>query len=354
MKKWVILLAAALLLLTVRAQAAELPREVERALPREAEAVLEDVDLEGDNALAAGLGAIWETLADKAGAVVRRQARGAVSVLLAAVLCGMAEGAWPGEKVSPVVSMAGALSVSLTTAGSLEELMGLGVEAMRQLNGFSTVLLPTLAAATAASGALSSASVQQAAAMLFADILMRLVNGLLVPLVYLYVGVLTASACLPDNRLGTLAEGLKKTVSWLLATALTAFTLYLTAARVISGGADALTVKVTRAAISGAVGSIIAEASETVLAGAGALRSVVGLGGVLAVLAACAYPFLRLAVQYLLYKLAAYLSSLAGPPGLCKLIDGLGSAFGLVLGMTGACAMLLLVSILTFVGAVVP
>ena len=213
MKKWVILLAAALLLLTVRARAAELPREVERALPREAEAVLEDVDLEGDNALAAGLGAIWETLADKAGAVVRRQARGAVSVLLAAVLCGMAEGAWPGEKVSPVVSMAGALSVSLTTAGSLEELMGLGVEAMRQLNGFSTVLLPTLAAATAASGALSSASVQQAAAMLFADILMRLVNGLLVPLVYLYVGVLTASACLPDNRLGTLAEGLKKTVS---------------------------------------------------------------------------------------------------------------------------------------------
>ena len=34
MKKWVILLAAALLLLTVRARAAELPREVERALPR--------------------------------------------------------------------------------------------------------------------------------------------------------------------------------------------------------------------------------------------------------------------------------------------------------------------------------
>ena len=56
----------------------------------------------------------------------------------------------------------------------------------------------------------------------------------------------------------------------------------------------------------------------------------------------------------MLYKLAACLAALAGPPGLCKLIDGLGSAFGLVLGMTGACAMLLLVSILTFVGAVVP
>ena len=90
------------------------------------------------------------------------------------------------------------------------------------------------------------------------------------------------------------------------------------------------------------------------LAGAGVLRSVVGLGGVLAVLAACAYPFLQLGVQYLLYKLTAYLASAVGAPGLCKLIDGLGGAFGLVLGMTGSCAVLLLVSVLSSVAAVVP
>ena len=39
---------------------------------------------------------------------------------------------------------------------------------------------------------------------------------------------------------------------------------------------------------------------------------------------------------------------------LCKLIDGLAGAFGLVLGMTGACALLLLVSVLSSVAAVVP
>ena len=357
MRKWVILLAAALLLLTVRVRAAEFPREMEQALPKEAESVLDSVELEKDGALAAGLGVIWEKLAGKAGDVVRRQVRGAAGVLLAVALCGAAEGAWPGEKASAALSMVGALSVSLATAGSLEDLMGLGVETMRQLGTFSTVLLPTLAAATAASGALSAASAQQVAAMFFVDVLLRLVNGLLVPLVYLYVGVLTASACLPENRLGALAAGLKKAATWLLTTSLTAFTLYLTAVRVISGGADAMTVKVARAAISGVVpvvGGIIAEASETVLAGAGVLRGVVGLGGLLAVLAACAYPFLQLAVQYLLYKLTAYLASLVGPAGLYELIDGLGGAFGLVLGMTGACAMLLLVSILTFVGAVVP
>ena len=50
----------------------------------------------------------------------------------------------------------------------------------------------------------------------------------------------------------------------------------------------------------------------------------------------------------------AFLSCTMGPPELCRLIGGLGGAFGLVLGMTGACALLLLVAVLSSVGAVVP
>ena len=69
---------------------------------------------------------------------------------------------------------------------------------------------------------------------------------------------------------------------------------------------------------------------------------------------ACAYPFLQLGAQYLLYKLTAFLAGAVGAPGLCRLIDGLGGAFGLILGMTGSCAVLLLVSILASVGAVMP
>ena len=78
------------------------------------------------------------------------------------------------------------------------------------------------------------------------------------------------------------------------------------------------------------------------------------IDGLLAIFAVCIHPFLQLGVQYLLYKFTAFLSGVIGPPGLCKLIDGLGSAFGLVLGMTGACALLLLVSVLASVAAVVP
>ena len=121
--------------------------------------------------------------------------------------------------------------------------------------------------------------------------------------------------------------------------------------------ADAAALKVAKAAISGVVpvvGSILSEATETVLAGAGMLKNTIGVFGMLGILAACAHPFLQLGVQYLLYKLTAFLASTVGPPGLCKLIDGLGGAFGLVLGMTGSCAFLLLISVLSSVAAVAP
>ena len=76
--------------------------------------------------------------------------------------------------------------------------------------------------------------------------------------------------------------------------------------------------------------------------------------GVLVVLAVCMTPFLRLAVQYLVYKGAAALCAMVAQPRLSGLIDAIGSAFGLVLGMTGAGALVLLVSLVSAVKAVVP
>ena len=48
----------------------------------------------------------------------------------------------------------------------------------------------------------------------------------------------------------------------------------------------------------------------------------------------------------MLYKLTAFLASVIGDTELCGLIGGLGGAFGLILGMVGSCALVLLVSIL--------
>lgn len=345
--------------MTVPVLGSELPEELTEALPEGVTDMLEHVDPSDADGFSNGLAAIGAQIAGQAEGTLRKQLKGAVSVLLVAILCGVVEGFSHsvGEKGSLYLPMAGVLSVTLLTAGSLDSLIGLGAKTMEELQSFSHVLLPTLAAATAASGALTTATFQQVTTVFLVDLLLNLVNGLLIPLTYLYIGTLTASACLPEKQLGALADGLKKVITWILTTSLLLFTLYLSVARVISGNVDGATVRVAKSAISGVVpvvGGIIAEASETVLAGAGLLKGTIGVFGMLAILAACAYPFLQLGIQYLLYKLVAFLSTTAGPPSLCRLINGLGGAFGLVLGMTGACALLLLVSVLSSVAAVMP
>lgn len=359
MKK-IVFLFLALAALAFPARAASIPGDLEEALPEAAEDLLGQVDPSAPEGLAAGVGAILDRMGREVGDILRQRVRGAALVLLAVVLCGAVDGFYQGVdggKATIFLPMAGALSVTMLTAGSLDSLMGLGAGTIEELSVFSRVLLPTLAAAAAASGAMTSATMQQVTTVFLADLLIDLIHRLLMPMVYLYAGALAAAAMLPENRLGALAEALKKVITWILTTVLLAFTVYLSVVRVVSGSADAAALKVAKAAISGAVpvvGSILSEATETVLAGAGMLKNTIGVFGMLGILAACAHPFLQLGVQYLLYKLTAFLASTVGAPSLCKLIDGLGGAFGLVLGMTGSCAFLLLISVLSSVAAVTP
>jgi stage III sporulation protein AE len=97
------------------------------------------------------------------------------------------------------------------------------------------------------------------------------------------------------------------------------------------------------------VGGILADAAETVLAGAGILRRTVGIFGMLSILAMCIPPFLQLGIHFLVYKATAVLASTLSGGRVTGLIDGFGGAFGLVLGMTGACALILLIALISSV-----
>lgn len=343
-------LGLAVLVLCIPARAEELPEGVERALPREAGKLLEDVDNWSADSLTDGLSSLWGHIREDAGDLLRRQTRSVTPILLAALLCGMGDSLWNSVGASRrFLTMVGALTVTALTTGSLDSLMNSGTEAMEQLNTFSRTLLPALAAASAISGGITGATVRQAATVFFADLLMEAVRGFLVPMVYLYTGALTAGSALGEQRLLAAAELVRTVCTRLLTGLLLIFTLYLSVSGIFSTTVDSARVRVAKTAISGVVpvvGGIIAEASETVLAGAGMLKGSIGVFGLLGVLALCAYPFLRLGIQYLLYKLTAFLASVAGSPELCGLINGLGGAFGLILGMVGSCALVLLVSIL--------
>lgn len=363
MKGRIVAAAAVLLLLLCAVPAwAVLPEEVEDALSPDAQALLEqlDEDTADSGTLSKGAAKLWDNACRLLAAEFRSSLRVMVVLLGAVLLYGVAEGSFQAAEhplMANFVPLSFVLVITMTAAGDVQTMMGAGTETMEQLDVLSTALLPSLAAAVAASGGIVSAGVRQVATVFFANLLMTLIHSVLLPLVYFYVAASAADAMLPGNPLKRIAAGIKKVVTWALTGALVLFTGYLTISGAAATSADALTLQVTRTVISTAVpvvGGIISQASGSVLSGAGLLKNSIGIFGMLAVLATCLTPFLRLAVQYLLYKITAFLAGTAGNGTLVELIDALGSAFGLMLGMVGSCALLLLISITSSVSVVIP
>ncbi len=351
MRKVLPLVLLALTMLTVSARATAVDESWISALPETVTRAAE-----GGGVLAEGAAWLWGMARDSLDAIVRSGARSAALLALAALICGAAEGfaEGAGDRAARYVPYCGVLAATALATGDLRSLIGLGMQTVDELGTLSKLLLPTVAASMAAGGLVSTASVWQVTTLMVCGALSDTVARLLLPLVSCYTAASAAGAAMGEERLDALADGLQKLISVTLKLGMTAFTAYLAVAGVLTGTADRTAVRAAKVALSGAVpvvGGVLADAAEGVLAAAGALRGTIGVLGVFAILAACLLPLLRLGVQFLLYKLAAFVAHLAGTESLGAYIDRLGEAFALVFAMTACCALVLLVALLVAVTA---
>ena len=105
-----------------------------------------------------------------------------------------------------------------------------------------------------------------------------------------------AWAALGNDGLKRIGGLLKWLITILLSVVLLAFIAYLNLSGVISGGADAATVKAAKFTISNlvpVVGGVISDTAETLLAGASVPRNAAGVFGMLAVLGICIWRLSR-------------------------------------------------------------
>lgn len=295
-----------------------------------------------------------ETGKEALGGVVKRSVRSCVLLLAVTLLCGLTEGVKAGTGVT---TLAATLSITAIAVGDVNSLLSMGEEAIFNMETLGDVLLPTVSMATAASGTPAMAVVKHGATILFSDFLIRLIDTLLIPLCYAFVAANVAWAALGNDGLKRIGGLLKWLITILLSVVLLAFVGYLNLSGVISGGADAATVKAAKFTISNmvpVVGGVISDTAETLLAGASVLRNAAGVFGMLAVIGICVVPFLNLGVHYLMYKCTAALAATVSADGrITGLIEALGTAFGLILAMTASCAVLLVVAMVSTVSAVV-
>ena len=290
-----------------------------------------------------------ETAATALRDALNRSLHGAATLMLLGVLCGaLTVRGGKEDGAQEYVPLCGVLCAALLSAGDFETLMGLGARTVEELSVLSKVLLPVVASAMAAGGLAGTGSVWQVTALFASGLLTDLIQSVLLPLVYCYLALCAADAVLPGGRLRPLSETLQKGTGWTLTALLTVYSVFLTLSGVLTGSADRTALRMTKLATGAVpvVGGVLSDAAESVLAGASALRSTLGTLGVLGVLAVSLAPLLRMAVQYVLCRAAAFVCAVTGCEELKRFVECLATACSLVLAMTAGSALLLTVSLL--------
>lgn len=327
--------------------------KLEDALPEEAGKMMGDMKVIDSLDLSGGVQKLLKGIQGGIGEAVTSGLKSAAVILMIAILCSTVSTAFEGGAKYAI--LAGILAISAVSVSNVSAFIGLGSQTLDDMSTFSKMLLPTLTGAAAASGAITSAAAKYAATTLFMDIMMTVSKNVIVPLIYAYTATSIAEAALGGDGL----TGASNLLKWLAKTVMLGivllFVAYLSLTGVISGTTDAVTTKALKTTIQTVlpvVGSIIADASETVLAGASILRNAIGIFGFLAVAATCLFPFLHLGVNYLLYKAAAGLSGAIADGRITKLVNAVSTAFGMMLGLVGASAMMLFISIISVIKVV--
>ena len=329
--------------------------ELEGALGGDAEGILDGLSVMDSLDLDRGLSALLSGVGERIGDILRSSLRDAVLIVLIAILCSVVSSAFGGSGAEYVV-LAGVLAIAAVSVTSVNSFIGLGRATLEELDTFSKMLLPTLTGAAASAGALTSAAAKYAATALFMHVMITISNGVVMPLIFAYIAVSIAEAATGSSALSGAGDLIKWLAKTILTVMIIAFIAYMAITGVITGTSDAVAVRAAKVAISTVlpvVGSMIADASETVLAGASILRNAVGIFGLLAVAAICVIPFLRLGVSYLLFKAAGGLAGSIADKRIGGMINAVSSAFGLTLAMVGVAALMMYVSIIAVIRVVV-
>ena len=334
---------AFLCLLNTAASAAELSFGQERvygALPEQAEELMGGTR---NGSFAEGLNRIVEGVFPTLSSAVKEAMKSAAVMLCAVLLCSVAGGT---DGLDPAC-IAGVVCIGAAGMLRMDALTAAGVEALGQMQAFADVLLPAMTAGTAAAGGVTASTAIYAGTALFTDFLMRLMGDMLLPAIYTYVAMRAAQALCGGELLSRLSKLIKSFFQGGIKLIVFLFTGYLTVTGLVAGSADATLVKTMKLSLSGVVpvvGSMIADASETVIVGAAAVRNAVGVFGMLAVIAICVGPFLCTLVQLLILKMAAAAAGAMGQPRLLNMMDAVCDAMGFLLSMLAAAALMLLIS----------
>ncbi len=315
--------------------------ELEDSLPAEVERMLEDTADETGKGFFETLQKMLLEAVENGASILRSSVGSMIRILCIAILCKVMS-CVEVPHMELIVSVTGTMAVTLCCVSDLRNMIGLGVSSMDELVNFSGILIPVMSAAAIGSGALNGAAAIQSIAVFFFHLLIRVCNGILLPMVYAGLALSVVDSVMGSARL----KGFRDLITWMIKTGLKyityAFTGIISLSGMVAGTADAAALKAAKAAISTAVpvvGGMVSGVADTVLSNAAWLKSSIGIYGVLALLGIFLFPFVKMGISYLSFRLTAALCAVMETK-LGGLLEAISQSMGYIMAMAG-CGLLM-------------
>lgn len=258
----------------------------------------------------------------------------------------------PGRQLCGLVCV---ISTGTILIGSSQSLIGLGIQTVEELDDYGKLLLPVLTTALASTGAVSKSAVLFAGCSIFSALLTSAITALFVPMLYVYLALSIADRSVCNCVFSNIKKFIKWLMTWLLKLILYIFTGYVAVSGIISGSADAVTIKATKITLSGmipVVGGIISDASEAILVSASLMKNTAGIYGIYAFLAICIGPILRILAHSVILKVSGTLTGMFSIKEQSDIIEDFSQGMSMLMAATGTCCLLLLISTVSFIKGV--
>lgn len=270
-------------------------------------------------------------------------------ILYTALLCSLLP--LLSERIRNAATIAGATTIAAVMFQRTNTMISYASEAVWEICEYGKLLCPVLTTALAAQGGVTASAALYAGTTAFITLLSSLVSKLFLPMVYIFLTFSVAHNALDEEIMKKFSDTVKNILNWLLKILLIAFTTYMSVTGVISGTTDAATLKAAKVTISSVVpvvGSILSDASESVLVSMGIMKNAAGIYGILAVLAVFVGPFVKIGVQYLILKASAAVCGLFANKSISALVDDFSGAMGVLLAMVATGCVMVLISTVCF------
>lgn len=340
----IILVLLPILLVTVHAEAVEppaLPGKVQEYMPEEHESLGEGIAY----IVTVAISKLMPDLAEGCRLGFILLAMGIAVTLVAAY----------SDMTKKICGLVCVLSTSVLLLSSSQSLITLGIDTVVQLDDYSKLLLPAMTTALASTGAVSKSAMLYAGCTIFSTLLTSAIKTVFLPMIYMYLAVCIADRAIGDAVFSNIKKLLKWLMSWLLKLILYVFTGYIAVSGVVTGSADAISLKATKITLSGmipVVGGIISDASEAILVGASVLKNSIGVYGILAFFAICIGPVMKILVHSAILKVTGALTGMFSLQEHTGIIEDFSQAMSLLLAATGANCLLLLIASVSFIKGV--